>query len=108
MVRLLVLYNKPSDIHAFEQHYREVVVLLVKKLNGLRSYTLSRNITPSGRPGQTGNDPYYMVAELDWDDMETMKNAFQSPEGQTAAAAIARLSELSPGTRSMIYELEEL
>jgi len=58
VVRLLVLYNQPSDVRAFEKQFNEVLVPLTKKMAGLRSYTVSRNIAPSLR-----GEAYYMVAE---------------------------------------------
>lgn len=103
MVRLLVLYTKPSDIEAFEQRFTEVLVPLTKKMAGLRSYTVSRNIAPSLR-----GEAYYMVAELDWDTMAEMQTAFQSPEGKAAAVEATTVAELCPGTRSMTYELAEV
>jgi len=103
MVRFLVLYTKPHDIEAFERHYREVHIPLAKKLGGLRRYALSRN------PARVhGGEPYYLVAELDWDDMAALQRAFQSPEGRATAADVANLARLSPGVHSMTYELEEV
>ena len=103
MVRFLVLYHKPNDTEAFERLYREVHIPLTKKLAGLRRYTLSRN------PGPVrGGEPYYLVAELDWDDMAALQRAFQSPEGQATVADAANLAKLSPGVHMMTYELEEV
>jgi uncharacterized protein (TIGR02118 family) len=103
MVRFLVLYNKPSDIEEFEQHYREVHIPLAKKLPGLRRYTLSRNMTPI-----QGGEPFYLIAELDWDEMDLLKQAFASPQGKATGRDVANLAQWSPGIRSMIYELEEV
>jgi uncharacterized protein (TIGR02118 family) len=103
MVRLLVLYNKPSDIEKFEQHYREVHIPLVKKLPGLRRYTLSRHMTPV-----RGAEPFYLVAEMDWDEMDLLQQAFASPQGKATARDVANLAQWSPDIRSMIYELEEV
>ncbi len=103
MVRLLVLYNKPNDAEAFHKHFDEVVAPLAKKMPGVRRYTVSRDVMPS----QSG-EPYYMVAEIDWDDMESLKRDFESPEGKAAAVEAAKVSEMSPGTRSMIYEFVEV
>jgi uncharacterized protein (TIGR02118 family) len=55
-----------------------------------------------------GGNPYYLIAELDWDSMDNLKKAFQSPEGQATAEDVANLEKLSPGVRSVIYELEEM
>jgi uncharacterized protein (TIGR02118 family) len=104
MVRFLVLYNEPNDIEAFEKHYREVHIPLSKKLPGLRRYSLSRNAAPI-----SGGAPYYLVVELDWESMEELKKAFQSPVGEAAREdVVANLERLCPGVRSMIYELEEI
>ena len=101
MVRLLVVYETPDDADAFDQHYREVHIPLAKKLPGLRRYTVSRN-----GAAVRGGEPFYLVAELDWDDMDALRAAFASPEGQATARDIA---ELVPdgGIRSMIFELND-
>lgn len=60
MVRFLVLYEQPSDIEAFEQHYREVHVPLTQALPGLCSYRLSRDVEAI-----RGGEAYHLVAELE-------------------------------------------
>jgi uncharacterized protein (TIGR02118 family) len=101
MVRFLVLYDRPDDPEAFDRHYRDVHIPLARKIPGLRRYTVSRHATPV-----RGGEPYYLVAELDWDDMPALQHAFQSPEGQATAADVANLA--GSGVRSMIFELEEV
>ena len=101
MVRFLVLYDAPEDPEAFDRHYREVHIPLAKKLPGLRRYTVSRNVT-----GIRGGGSYYLVAELDWDDMAALRQAFSSPEGQATAADVPTFA--GDRVRSMIYELEEV
>ena len=74
MVRFIVLWkNTPTDVSAFERHYREVHIPLAKKLAGLRRYTLSRNASVV-----RGEEPHYCLAELDWDDMASLRRAFES------------------------------
>jgi uncharacterized protein (TIGR02118 family) len=102
VIRFLVLYDPPSDPVAFDRHYREVHVPLAKALPGLRRYTLSRNLAAI-----RGGEPYYLVAELDWDDRESMQAAFASPLGQATAADVARLAP-DGGVRSMIFEVDEV
>jgi uncharacterized protein (TIGR02118 family) len=103
LVRLLVLYDKPSNEREFDRHYREVHIPLAKKLPGLRRYTISRN--GQGIRGEA----HYLVAELDWDDMDALQKAFQSAEGQAAGQDVTdHLSRLSPGIRSMAYPVEEV
>jgi uncharacterized protein (TIGR02118 family) len=100
--RFLVLWGQPDDPTAFERHYRDVHVPLGKKLPGLRRYTFSRNMSQV-----RGRDPYYLVAELDFDDIEALRTAFQSPEGKATAADVASLAEHA-SVFSMVYELEDL
>jgi uncharacterized protein (TIGR02118 family) len=49
-----------------------------------------------------GGDPYYLIAELEWDSMEDLRASFASPEGQAATADAARLAEMAP-MHSMIF-----
>jgi uncharacterized protein (TIGR02118 family) len=102
MVRLLVLYSQPSDTDAFERHYRDVHIPLVKRLAGLKRYTISRNVAP------LRGDAYYLVAALEWDTLDAAKSALQSPEGQATREDVANLEVFSPGVRTMIYELEDV
>jgi uncharacterized protein (TIGR02118 family) len=103
MARFLVLWDTPEDPDRFERHYREIHVPLVKKLPGVRRYTFSRNTVP------VRGETYYRIAELDFDDVTALRQAFASPEGQAAAADVNTLSSTAGArARSMIYELEDL
>lgn len=101
MVRFLVLYPQPDDPEAFDRHYRDVHIPLAQKLPALRRYTVSRKPAPV-----RGGQPFYLVAELDWDDMGSMQAAFSSPEGKAASQDV---SNFAPhGTQSMIFEVAEV
>jgi uncharacterized protein (TIGR02118 family) len=102
MVRFLILYQTPTVVEAFEKHYFEVHVPLAKRLPRLRRYTVSR--TPSR---VRGPDPCYLVAELDWDDMDSLRRDFASPLGQETARDVDTLTGWCPEIHSMIFELEE-
>lgn len=103
MVRFLVLYPPPTDLEAFDKHYFEVHVPLVKQFPALRRYTVSRN------PSRVrGPEPCYLVAELDWDDMASLRQDFASPLGQETTRDADKLAEWCPAIHSMIFELEEL
>lgn len=101
MVRFLVLYNTPEDTAAFDRHYREVHIPLAKKLPGLRRYTIGHQATSI-----RGGGPYYLIAELEWDNMTALQKAFQSPEGQATAQDVPTFA--SGGVQSMVYEVEEV
>jgi uncharacterized protein (TIGR02118 family) len=89
MVRFLVVYDKPKDPEGFERHYREVHIPLTNKLPGLRRYTINRNPAPI-----RGGEPYYLIAELDWDDMPALQEAFRS----LRVARLRRTSQCSRPT----------
>ncbi len=104
MVKFIVLYSTPEDPVAFERHYRDVHIPLVKQMPGLRRYTIGRHV-----PAPGGGKPYYLIAELEWDTMDSLQKARQSPQGQATAQDAASLVR-STGTsfRSMAYEVEEV
>lgn len=102
MVRFLLLYNTPEDPAAFERHYRDVHIPLAKQLPGLRRYTIGRHAKLI-----RGDEPYYLIAELEWDNMDALQKAFQSPQGQATAQDVANLAS-NAGVRSMVYEVEEV
>jgi uncharacterized protein (TIGR02118 family) len=104
VVRFIILWkNTPTDVEAFERHYREVHIPLARKMAGLRSYTLSRNASPI-----RGGEPHFRIAELDWDDMDSLKRAMASPEGRATSEDVANLAELSPDPRSEVFDLEDV
>jgi uncharacterized protein (TIGR02118 family) len=100
MIRFIVLYDPPADADAFDRHYREVHIPLVRKLPGLIGYTISKGMIPV-----QGNRPCHLVAELDFPDMTALQGAFGSPAGQAAAADVAEMA--GEGVHSMIFEVEE-
>jgi uncharacterized protein (TIGR02118 family) len=102
--RLLVLWDTPEDPDRFERHYREIHVPLVKKLSGVRRYTFSRNTVIV-----RGEAPWYRIAELDFDDVAALRQAFASPEGRAVASDTESLLSITgAAVHSMIYELEDL
>ena len=100
MIRFLVLYPRPLDVEAFERHYFDVHLPLAKQLPGLRSYNVGREPRAIRGP-----EPYYLIAELEWDDMESLQRDFASELGRETARDVDRLAELCPGIQSMVFEL---
>jgi uncharacterized protein (TIGR02118 family) len=100
--RLIVLWAAPNDPEAFWRHYRDVHIPLAKRMAGLRRYTLSR-----GLDDVRGGEPCHAIAELDVDDMPSLREALRSPEGRATAADAERMAAMA-SRRSMVYELEEL
>jgi len=103
LVRLLILYELPLDEAAFLKHFHEVRLPLLKHVPGLRRHVFSRKLILI-----RGSVPLFLVEALDWDDMDAFGVAVRSPEGLAAAQDITdHLEPLSPGMRSMVYEVIE-
>jgi uncharacterized protein (TIGR02118 family) len=100
VIRFLVVYETPADPAAFDRHYRDVHIPLAKTLPGLRQYTISRNAV-----AVRGGEAFYLVAELDWDDIDAMQAAFASPVGRATAADVEILAP-DGAVRSLIFEVE--
>ena len=102
MIRMLVIYETPADVAAFDHHYFNVHVPLAKRLPGLRRYAVGRN------PAAVRGPQAYLVAELDWDDMASLQTDFASPLGRETASDVDRLATLCSGIRSTLVELENV
>lgn len=79
--KLIVLYNVPeADRALFDQQYFESHVPLAKKMPGLRRMEVCKQ----PRNLMSKENPYYLIAELYFDDLPSLKAALASPEGQEA------------------------
>lgn len=79
MVKLIALYRKPDNIEAFDNHYLQVHIPLVRKMPGLRRLEVTR-IT--GAP--IGDTKYHTMAEMYFDDQDSLNTGAASPEGKAA------------------------
>lgn len=101
MFRMLVLYGQPADPAAFDRHYREVHVPLVRRYPGLRRFAISRGLRLlQGEPAP------YLVAEVDFDDRDAFRAAVRSPEGAAVAADLPAFA--TGGATILTYELEDV
>lgn len=95
MVKLIALYKTPENVEAFDQHYRDIHTPLVKKWPGLRKLEVSK-IT--GAP--IGEPKHHLIAEMYFDDQESMQKALASSEGKAAARDVM---EFAGNLVSMFY-----
>lgn len=80
MVKFIALYKQPDDTAAFDKHYFEVHAPLAAKMPGIRKMEISKFAgTPMGTEA-----PFYLMAEIYFDNMEAAKAALGSPEGKAA------------------------
>ncbi len=81
MIQLTVLYGYPQDQGAFDRYYQQTHGPLARKIPGLKGYIANKPaaISPQER------SPYYLIAELYFENMETLQTGLRSPEGEAAA-----------------------
>jgi uncharacterized protein (TIGR02118 family) len=100
-VKLVVLFTPPEDADAFERHYRDVHVPLVRSVPGLVRFEAGRLTAAPDR----GELTYSRIAELYFDDQDALKAATRSAEGRAMADDF---QELAPaGTRVFVSVLDD-
>ncbi len=95
MVKLVALYTVPPDPAAFDRHYVETHLPLIRRWPGLRRLEAGK---VTGAVG--GKTPYYAVAEMYFDDMDALRAAMRSPEGRAAGDD---LQGFAAGLVTMLY-----
>jgi uncharacterized protein (TIGR02118 family) len=87
MVKLVALYQTPSDQPAFEQHFTAVHLPLLQKYPGLKDMEITR-IT--GAP--PGDVRFSWMVELYFDDRDSMDRALASSDGKAVARDLMAFS----------------
>lgn len=102
MAELVVLYKTPKDTAAFDKYYFETHIPIVKKIPGLKKYTVSKGpiATPAG-PSQ-----FHFIATLTFDSLADIQGAFASPEGKAAAADVPKFA--SGGVEMQMFDTQEV
>ncbi len=75
--KIIVLFGMPTDPAGFDEDYWKEHVPVAKKMPGLRKYTVNKVIPPP-----KGEQAYYQVVELEFDDMDALKKATSSQAGR--------------------------
>ena len=100
MMKLTVLYGPPTDTAAFDRHYGDVHAPLAKKIPGIVRFEAGKVTTLDG-----SDSPYYLMAQLWFEDMAAFGAGMGSPEGAAAAADIANFA--SGGATTLLTEVDE-
>lgn len=82
MARMIAIYKTPKDTNAFDKHYFDIHIPLAKTLPGLIKYDVGRGHIIS----ITGHPNVYCIGTLHFENMDALKTAFSSPQGQACAA----------------------
>jgi uncharacterized protein (TIGR02118 family) len=88
MVKLMVLYGRPEDEVAFDAHYEGTHVALVEKIPNLQRFEHGKTV--GGGDGTEA--PYHYVAELSFEDADTLQAAMATPEGVAAGGDVANFA----------------
>ena len=104
MVGLVAIYKKPADTEAFDRHYFGTHIPLAKKMPGVRKYEVS-----SGPISVlSGPTDVYLIGTVYFDDLEAMKKAFASPEGQATAADRRLYAPDETGVQIFAFDTREV
>ncbi len=95
MVKLVALYTTPPDPETFDRHYRETHLPLIERWPGLHRIEVGKVTGALG-----GSPPYYLVAEMYFDDDAALRAALRSPEGRASGDD---LQSFAPGLVTMMY-----
>lgn len=88
MYKLVVCYHEPTDAGAFEQYYFDQHLSIAARIPGVaRVETAKVAGTPDGSP-----PPFYRIAEMWFDDLETLQASMGSPEGQKTVDDLANFA----------------
>jgi len=83
MIKLIALYRNPPDPAAFDRHYFDVHIPLVRKFPGLRRLEVTR---VTGAP--IGEARFHLIAEMYFDGKDAMDAALASAEGKAVTRDI--------------------
>lgn len=79
MVRLVVLYGHPTDTAAFDAYYADTHAPLAERIPNLERFEVGEVSTTDG-----SEPPYYLMAELCFENMERLQESMSSEEGKAA------------------------
>lgn len=82
MAKMVVIYQKPDDVPAFERHYYGTHIPMAKRLPGLIKYEVS--YSPVVSPASPSDA--WLIGTLHFDSLEAIRTAFASDVGIECAA----------------------
>jgi uncharacterized protein (TIGR02118 family) len=100
-VKLVVLYTQPEDPEAFDQHYFDVHMPLVRALPGLQRTETGHVVAAADR----GERSFYRITGLYFADQAALDAAFGSAEGKATAADYQKIAPAGP--RMFITAVDE-
>jgi uncharacterized protein (TIGR02118 family) len=99
-VKLVVLYTHPEDAEGFDEHYLGVHGPLVEKVPGLQRFEGARFVASA----DDGEVTYHRIAELWFEDQESMQAALGSDEGKATGRDYGQIAP--PGSRMFVATVD--
>lgn len=96
--KLIALYRRPEDPEGFDRNYFNAHLPLIAQVPGLRKTTITRLTRTI-----MGED-FYMLAVMEFDDRDALKNGMKSHE---MAAAGDNLNSFAAGLVTLIFGEDE-
>lgn len=78
--KIFVLFGKPTDPKLFDKQYWEDHIPIAKQMPGLRKYSVHKVLAPP-----KGEPAFYQIVELEFDNMQSLKNATASQAGKDSS-----------------------
>src|SRR5215469_5077699 len=104
MAQIIVIYKTPKDPAAFDKHYFEVQVPLVRQLPGLRKHETSCGPIIS----LYGAVEAHFVATLHFDSLSDINSAFMSECGRACAADRQQLVPHANDVQMFLFDTRSL
>ncbi|MCM3357185.1 EthD family reductase [Psychrobacillus sp. MER TA 171] len=80
MAKLVAMYKHPENKKEFDEHYFNVHSPITQKIPGLREMKVTK-FTGSPMGGET---EYYLMCEMIYEDMDSLKAGLKSLEGRAS------------------------
>ncbi|MEK4521899.1 EthD family reductase [Psychrobacillus sp. FSL W7-1457] len=80
MAKLVAMYKHPENKKDFDEHYFNVHAPITQKIPGLREMKVTKF---TGSP-MGGESEYYLMCEMIYDDMDSLKAGLKSAEGRAS------------------------
>jgi uncharacterized protein (TIGR02118 family) len=76
MAKIIALIQEPKNKEAFDKHYFDIHVPLVRKIPGVKNHVVKRVIQT-----QNTNLNLYLLVEVEFESLQALDHAMASPEG---------------------------
>ena len=104
MAQMIVIYKTPKNPAAFDRHYFEVHVPLVRQLPGLRKLETNRGPVIS----LYGASDFHLVASLQFDSLSDINAAFVSECGRACAADRQQLAPHANDVQMFLFDTQSM